>query len=219
MQRKIGTLCVLLCWLGAANGGWSAPADDQPKATESQAPEQKADEGAVQAAETKAERERADREESRRALKSIRYLKPMNAKPLPDEVRTYLQENGYLIPQQAGWRHLNNVAQGRFFRRGQTDWAVLASKKGMTSILVFPNGECEGVVSLASTPTAQSAWVEGFQRWMATMEIPHLLQDFAANGEGKLPPINHEGINDGLGMCSVVHYFYQGKWLRLPGCD
>ena len=39
-------------------------------------------------------------------------------------------------------------------------------------------------------------------------------------GGPKPPPIDHQGINDAfLEKASSVHYFHEGKWLRLTDAD
>jgi hypothetical protein len=47
-----------------------------------------------------------------------------------------------------------------------------------------------------------------------------ILYDLRARCGPKPPPIDHLGIDDAfLEKASVVHYYYQGKWLQLTGAD
>jgi hypothetical protein len=49
-----------------------------------------------------------------------------------------------------------------------------------------------------------------------------IMEHIRAYGEPgvKYPPIDHQGVEDPiLDKASIIHYFYQGKWLELLGAD
>lgn len=42
---------------------------------------------------------------------------------------------------------------------------------------------------------------------------------YEAFGGPTPPPIDHDGLDEYTGKASVVHYWYDGKWLTLQGMD
>ena|SRR5256885_1822750 len=70
----------------------------------------------------------------------ITRLSPTAFPELPANLVQELQRRGCTIPQEAySETQPNNVIKGEFARPGQTDWAVLCSVKGVSTILVFWN--------------------------------------------------------------------------------
>ena len=61
-----------------------------------------------------------------------------------------------------------------------------------------------------------------YSRILRSADKSYIEEHIRAYGEPdvKYPPIDHEGIEDPiLDKASRIHYFYQGKWLVLPGAD
>ena len=58
---------------------------------------------------------------------------------LPANLVQELQRRQCTIPQETFSKKRNNVIKGEFARPGQTDWGVLCSVKGVSTILVFWN--------------------------------------------------------------------------------
>lgn len=59
-------------------------------------------------------------------------------------------------------------------------------------------------------------------RGIRSVSESYLVEHIRAYGAPgvKYPPIDHEGVEDPiLDKASIIHYFYQGKWLELPGAD
>ena len=73
------------------------------------------------------------------AERRIVRLSPTAFPELPRNVVRELQRRGCTIPQNFS-NQPNNVIKGEFSKPGQTDWAVLCSLKGISTILVFWNG-------------------------------------------------------------------------------
>jgi len=60
----------------------------------------------------------------------------------------------------------------------------------------------------------------GFSRAISSVDSTFILEGYEAFGGPTPPPIDHDGIDDAfLGKASVVHYWYEGKWLTLQGMD
>lgn len=80
---------------------------------------------------------------------STAWLSPASFPELPFRVRRELEKGGYQIPQPCAGAPRANVIRGHFARRGHTDWAVLGSRGGFSSILIFWGGAVTRVDSIA----------------------------------------------------------------------
>ena len=110
-----------------------------------------------------------------------------------------------MIPQEAfspaNTKKANNVIKGEFARPGQTDWAVLCSVKGISTILVFWNGS-------ENNPAVLGAWKDtnylqgdgggqAYSRRIEPMGMAAIARYHDPDHLGiPLPPIDHQGIND-----------------------
>jgi len=157
--------------------------------------------------------------------RKIVRLPPTAFPMLPLAVVRDLQHRGCTIPQEAFSKTPSNVVSGQFARRGQTDWAVLCSIHGVSSILVFWNGSAVSPAELARSEDKtylQGLGGEkiGFSRGIAAIGSDFIMEHYRAYGGPKPPRIDHQGINDAfLEKASVVQYFFDGKWLQLTGSD
>ena len=160
-----------------------------------------------------------------KAAKEIRRLPPSAFPQLPAAVASELDRRRCTIPQAAGERGPHNVIQGGFTRKGQLGWAVLCSRDGESSILVFRGSSTEGVSELAKRP--DTTWLQavgdgkiGYSRMISPVDGPGIVGYQEAFGGPKPPPIDHQGIEDHfLGKASVIFYYYRGSWLELSGAD
>jgi hypothetical protein len=119
----------------------------------------------------------------------------------------------------------HNVIKGDFAKPGHTDWAVLCSVKGSSSILVFWNASEVDPTQLAPVKDADrlQSWTENkmvYSRTIGSVDRAFIVEHHRAYGGETPPPIDHDGIEDAFyGKASEVHYLHQGKWLRLTGAD
>ena len=153
-------------------------------------------------------------------------LPPAAFSQLPKNIVRYLQRHGCTIPQTYLSSEPHNVIGGEFARRGQTDWAVLCSRSGESSILVFWRGSTRSVAEIAKAPdrgflqTITEGGKIGFSRIIEAVDRDYIIKHNEAYGGPKLPPINHQGINDAyVEKASVVRYYYRRRWLELQGAD
>jgi hypothetical protein len=138
----------------------------------------------------------------------------------------YLQGRGCTVPQTYLSREPHNVISGEFARKGQTDWAVLCSRGGKSSILVFWRGSTRSVSEVAKAPdrgflqtTGEGGGV-GFSRLIEAVGRDYILSHYKAYGGRRPPRVTHQGINDiYVEKASVVRYYHRGKWLELQGAD
>jgi hypothetical protein len=162
--------------------------------------------------------------EPRSLPSEVRRLEPDAFAELPPAVVSELRRRGCQIPQPPASAPVN-VIRGEFFAAGSRDWAVLCSARRSVSVLVFPEGSAAGVRELAAF--AEDTHIQDFgrgvmeySRGITPVGRDYILEHYQAHGGPAPPPIDHQGINDAfLEKASVVHYFYQGKWLGLTGAD
>lgn len=159
------------------------------------------------------------------ADRQIVRLNPAEFPELPKGVVAALQRRGCTIPQvpMIGGRH--NVIKGEFLKPGETDWAVLCSVGGVSSILIFWNGTETNLSEIAGRNDVDRLQSWGGDKIVYSSAITpvgrgYILEHYKAYGGAKPPAIDHEGINDAFyGKASEVLYFYRGKWLHLTGAD
>lgn len=161
------------------------------------------------------------------SVQSLERVPPAAFPQLPKNVVRRLQARRCTIPQTDLEPRPNNVISGEFAKKGQTDWAVLCSRGGVSSILVFWDGSRESPAELARVPD-DAYWLgnarEGshYYRHLMVADRDYILVHYKEYDRSKKapPPITHDGIDDGfLEKGSEVFYYYRGKWLELPGAD
>jgi hypothetical protein len=159
------------------------------------------------------------------AERRIVRLQPTAFPNLPPQVARMLKSRGCTIPQEAYTKKPHNVIKGEFTKPGQTDWAVLCSRKGASSILVFEGGALNKPAEIARMEDriflqGLTAANIGFSRGINPVSGDIILKHFQAYGGPKPPPIDHQGIDDAfIEKASVTWYFYHGKWVQLTGSD
>jgi hypothetical protein len=157
----------------------------------------------------------------------IERLPPSAFTQLPRPIVRYLERRRCTVPQSYIRGLLpNNVISGEFVRRGQRDWALLCSRDGHSTILVFPGGSPRGVRELASLPdrdflqTISGDGKIGYSRQLLPATRDELRGTRRVFG-GHLPrKLAHEGLDNGFAGKSYTMYYYTGRhWLALDGGD
>jgi len=144
---------------------------------------------------------------------------------LPGNISRYLVKNGYTIPQCWEIPEVHNVISGALQQKGRRDWAVLASKNRVSSILVFWGGSESNLTVLETAPDKDylqgiGDGKIGFSRAISPVGKAYIIEHFRRYGGPKPPPIDHDGIDDAfVGKASLVFYYYRGQWLTLTGAD
>jgi hypothetical protein len=171
------------------------------------------------------------------AEQRILRLPPTAFPELPRNVVKELIRRGCTIPQEAftkatipataSAKTQRNIVRGAFAKPGQTDWAVLCSVKGISTILVFWNGSEKNPAELA--PLEDRIFLQGvgigedqfvFSRGIVPVQNDFIVIHYKAHAGPKPPTIDHQGIEDAfIGKASVVWYFHEGNWLKLAGAD
>ena len=142
-------------------------------------------------------------------------LAPKAFRELPTNLVEELQRRGCTIPQETWSGRRNNVIKGAFAKPGQTDWAVLCSLKGISTILVFWNASEKNPAAIAPVEDGGNAQPRGIR----AVGRDFIMRHYKAHGGPKPPPIDHQGIDDASEKASIVWYLYEGQWLQLTGAD
>ncbi len=159
------------------------------------------------------------------AERRIVRLPPTAFPELPGNVVRELQRRGCTIPQTFLEKKPHNVIRGQFAKPGQTDWAVLCSINGSSSILVFWNGSEKNPADIAGFEDIHRLQgiggdEIGYSRAISPVGVKYIMDHYRAYGGPKPPPIDHQGIDDAfVEKASVILYFHRGKWLSLQGAD
>jgi hypothetical protein len=160
-----------------------------------------------------------------RAGAETRRLSPADFPDLPAVVRDELTRRGCTIPQVHGDARPHNVARGTFRRARQADIAVLCSREGTSSILIFWGNDFTTTAEIASRADEDYLQVMasgeiGYSREIVTAPPDFIRRQHERYGGPKPPTLSHDGINDlFVGKASVVWYLHGGKWLQVAGVD
>jgi hypothetical protein len=154
-----------------------------------------------------------------------RRLPPSAFQQLPPLIRADLEHRRCTIPQLWDASAPGNVVHGHFRAARGTDWAVLCSVNRASTLLVYWGGRVDSVDQLAPAP--DKTYLQGvaggrigFSRAIGAVDAS-VVREHHRYGEAQPPPLmDHDGISDAfVEKASIVWYWYQGKWLELPGAD
>jgi hypothetical protein len=174
---------------------------------------------------------------------AIRKVQPGDIAGLPPEFGEKLNARGCMIPQfgdvgraaraasgsaaadRSGSEAVGgptNVIHGEFARHGQEDWAVLCSKGGSSTIVIFWGKTTACPASLARLEDAHYLKRGKDKKVRYSRSIRALGESDLGDraGVAGLKPFAHEGIDDRfVGKSSAFFYCSQGKWKIFPGKD
>jgi len=158
------------------------------------------------------------------ADQQVLRLSPVAFPDLPKNLLADLQHRGCLVPQVPPAKQRHNVIKGEFSKRGQTDWAILCSVEGVSSILVFWNGSASSPARIGEAKDVDFLQDSGtgfvYSREITPVDRDYTLRHYQTYGGPKPPPVDHQGINDAfVQKGSVILYFYRQQWFRLTGAD
>lgn len=151
-------------------------------------------------------------------------LAPASFDQLPPLVLADLEARQCTIPQTFAKREPHNVVSGSFLKRGEADWAILCSRKGISTILVYPSGRVQNVHELGTESDHDYLQVIdgegtiGFSRMIGRVSIDDVKRRLPASIS--TTSIDKDGIEDiFIEKASVVRYFDRGKWIEFMGSD
>jgi hypothetical protein len=157
---------------------------------------------------------------------TIRRLPPRAFRQLPAAIVESLEGRKCMVPQYPYIKKPHNVIRGSFTGARRSEWAVLCSCRGTSSILVFRADSAKLVAEIAAAKDENylqdidGQGTLGYSRVISAVGKDYILEHYKWYGGPEPPPITHHGINDAFAeKASVVRYFYRGKWLDLQGAD
>src|ERR1700730_15715329 len=160
---------------------------------------------------------------------AIRKLQPADVAELPPAFVEKLNARGCAIPQfgevgRAGESagEPTNIIHGEFARHGQEDWAVLCSKGGSSTIVIFWGKTTACPASLARLEDAHYLKRGKDKKVRYSRSIRALGESDLGDRAGiaGLKSFSHQGIDDRfVGKSSAFFYCSEGKWKIFPAQD
>lgn len=154
---------------------------------------------------------------------AFRMLPPESFPALPPSILNDLEKRHCMVPQTYEARTPENVIHGAFREKGSSDWAVLCSQNGTSTLLVFWDSSATKPSELAAqldTDTADphdETRMLGYARGIDSA-TPAGINEVIANKP--LGPFDHDGIRDAhIEKSAVIHYFKNGTWMTLPASE
>jgi hypothetical protein len=160
-----------------------------------------------------------------KAERDIRRVAPAVVPGLPKAVARELEKRECRIPQTYLTTKIHNAIPGSFRAKGSKDWAVLCSKGGVSSLLIFWGGSIRGIGEYFPSPDKN--WLQGigetragFSRHIGRIEPGRIAEYQARDAGAAARPFDHDGIEEAfLEKASTVRYFDGGGWVEVPGAD
>jgi hypothetical protein len=168
--------------------------------------------------------------------RGIRKLQPADVAGLPPAFVEKLNARGCGIPQfgdvgsasapaavgDSAADSTTNIIHGEFARAGQEDWAVLCSKGGSSTIVIFWGKSTACPASLARLDDAHYLKRGKDKKIKYSRSIRALGQSDLGERAGiaGLKSFSHQGIDDRfVGKSSSFFYCSEGKWKIFPAKD
>jgi hypothetical protein len=155
----------------------------------------------------------------------IHHLPVASFPQIPMVIQSVLSDRNCLIPQTYEAHRPENVIQGSFERAGSSDWAVLCSRHGTVSLLVFFGSDPEHPFTLATAPETEKLQVHdptgvlGFN-WGIDPASPEQVREAQAGMYPRPPKVSHFAVADSIVEHSTeYHYYSNGAWTLLPTPD
>jgi hypothetical protein len=160
---------------------------------------------------------------------TIRKMQPADVAELPAAFVETLNSRGCAIPQfgevgRAGATagEPTNVIHGEFARRGQEDWAVLCSKGGSSTIVIFwgKTTACPGSLARLEDAHYLKRGADKEMRYSRSIRALGKSELGGRAGIAGLKDFSHQGIDDRfVGKSSAFFYCSGGKWKIFPAKD
>ena len=154
---------------------------------------------------------------------AFRMLPPSSFTEIPAPIRRDLEKRRCLIPQTYQARTPENAIHGSFRESGSTDWAVLCSQNGTSTLLIYwgdSSGKPAEIAAQLDIDTADphnETNLLGYARGLDPAS-PNSIRDTLANKP--YGPFDHDGIKDShIEKSALIHYFKDGTWMTLQASE
>ena len=148
----------------------------------------------------------------------VRHLPPASFPDLPDAIADALTQRNCLIPQTYAAHQPENVIHGSFQRPGSDDWAMLCSRNGEVSLLVFFSSNPAHPMTVASAPETKrlqvhpSTTVLGFN-WGIDAATPDTVHDAQVGLTPRPRPLDHDALADSVvDHATAYRYYSHDRW-------
>jgi len=153
----------------------------------------------------------------------IRLLPLASFPALPAGVTEQLAKRGCMVPQTYEARAPENVVHASLERKGSSDWAVLCSVNGATTLYVFFQSQPSSPIVLRQQRDTEWLGSEVLgaygSAWGIARRSPSQVRQVRDWG-AKHMEIDHDGIEDAfVEKSSTTHYFENGSWLTLENSN
>jgi hypothetical protein len=153
----------------------------------------------------------------------IRMLPLASFPALPAEVAAQLEQRKCMIPQTYEARSPENVVHASLERKGSSDWAVLCSVNGATTLYVFFQSLPGAPVALRHQRNTEWLGSEVLgaygSAWGIARRTPSQMRQARGFGPGRVE-VEHDGIEDAfIERSSTTHYFQDGSWITLENSN
>jgi hypothetical protein len=157
------------------------------------------------------------------AAKQIRRLPPSAFSGLPSSVRKELESRHCTVPQDELSSHpgqKSNVIHGALFSASSSDWAVLCSRDGQSSVLAFRQGEHHPSAFARSIDKNALEGLGGhrigYARRIAPVDPEYVKMSYRQNKEPKPIPIEQQAVSDAfIEKIETIYYFSRRKWIAI----
>jgi hypothetical protein len=158
------------------------------------------------------------------AAERITRLAPTAFGDLPRDAAAALEAGGCTVPQAWGENEPHNVVVGSFGAPGQTDWAVLCSREGNSSVVVIWGGPvtCPSPIAspLADRSFLQNTGLDGilFSRGISGIRLD---PRYWSSPQGpSADSLNHAAISDAFYEKGATAYYCEGGiWIEYTTGD
>jgi hypothetical protein len=153
----------------------------------------------------------------------IRLLPLTSFPALPLTVAEQLEQRKCRVPQTYEARAPENVVHASLERKGSSDWAVLCSVNGTTTLYVFFQSQPGSPILLRQQRDTEWLGSEVLSAygsaWGIARRSPLQVRQTARRLSGQnavLTDVDHDGIEDAfIEKSSTTHYFQEGSWIAL----
>jgi len=150
----------------------------------------------------------------------IRLLPISSFPALPSAVAEQLEHRNCMVPQTYEARAPENVVHASLERRGSSDWAVLCSVNGATTLYVFFQSQPGNPIVLRQQRDTEWLGSEILgaygSAWGIARRSPSQIQRAEPGSTSKRVEADHDGLEDSfVDKSSTAHYFQNGSWITL----
>ncbi|MBV8629833.1 MAG: hypothetical protein JOZ83_02840 [Silvibacterium sp.] len=153
----------------------------------------------------------------------IRLLPLTSFPSLPAAVAEQLAERSCMVPQTFEARAPENVFRASLERKGSSDWAVLCSANGATTLYVFFQSQPGAPIALRKQRDTEWLGSEALgaygSAWGIGRRSPSQVRQAKGSGSKRIEA-DHDGIEDAfIEKSSTTHYFQDGSWMTLDNSN